>query len=116
MLAVEAIDGTAVDDGIGERVVIDRGGPGVEVADLVQGLRGRRIDGPVESKLSGSVVALQTAGLRSAGQDDGGTRGAAKEDQQRNRSLGRTKHGPVGRTLALEAGVDHVFRVMRRVG
>ena len=46
----------------------------------------------------------------------GRARGAAEENQQRDRSLGRTQHRPIGRSGALQAGMNDIFRVMCGVG
>jgi hypothetical protein len=74
------------------------------------------IDAPVEAENAARVVGLQALGLRRRGQHQKLRRSAAEEDQQRDRSLGRTQNGPVGGAGALQAGMNHVLRAVRLVG
>ncbi len=39
-----------------------------------------------------------------------------KEDEQRDSPIDGTEDGPVGRAVALEAGVDDILRLVRLVG
>ena len=111
------VDGMAVDEGIGQGVVVKKRGS-MEQPDLggANPLRRNGVDSPVEAENAGCVVGLEALGLRRGCQHAHVGRGTGKVDQQRDCSPLRTEDGPVRGAGTLQAGVDDIFRVMSFIG
>jgi len=110
-LGVEAVDGFLVDCGVGQGVVVEAGGAGGEAdLGLANGVRRSGIDAPVEAEGSCAEARLEALGFGCGYEGEGLTRGAPEEDHQGYGALRRAENCPVGGALALQAGVDDVFR------
>ena len=95
-----------------------RRGGGWAHADLrLVNLFGRcGIDAPVEAEHVACAVGLQALGLRRRGQHHGSPQLLEKKTSSETVPFDGTKDGPVGGAVALEAGVDDVFRLVGLVG
>ena len=106
-----------VDEGVGERVVVEARRRMAHAELRFVNLLGRcRIDGPVEAEDVACAVGLQALGFGRAASVMGSAELLAKENKQRDGPLSGAEDGPVGRAGALEAGVDDIFRAVRFVG
>ena len=106
-----------IENRIGDGIVIrPRGTRRQAVLGIMNAVSRSRIDSPVETGLASAGMGLKAANFLSASQRNGSIENTGKVDEQRNRSLNRTKNSPIRRPSPLKAAVDNIFRPASLIG